>query len=84
MIEKIFTSKTRIKILEFLFFKKNETYIRDISKNLKMPVSGVKREVDDLESIGIIKMNSYPINLFRSRFFMISISMEFLNSKVRK
>lgn len=55
MLEKIFTSKTRIKIMQFLFFEKQETYVREISKMLNISVSGVKREVDNLKKLGLIK-----------------------------
>jgi len=54
MLEKIFTSKTRIKIIQYLFFEKPKTYIREISKNLEIPVSSVKREVDNLRNFGLI------------------------------
>jgi len=63
MLEKIFTSKNRIKIIEFLFFKKKETYIREISNELKIPVSAVKREIDNLLGIGIINKKGNKIKL---------------------
>ncbi|MBI2630066.1 nucleotidyltransferase domain-containing protein [Candidatus Pacearchaeota archaeon] len=63
MIEKIFTSKNRVKILGFLFFKKNKSYIREISRELKIPVSAVKKETDNLLSVGIIKLSDKRIVL---------------------
>lgn len=54
MLEKIFTSKNRVKIIGFLLFNKNETYLREISKSLNVPVSAVKREIDNLEMAGIV------------------------------
>ena len=63
MLEKLFTSKNRIKILEYLFFVNEESYIREISRELKMPVSAVKREIDNLLSIGIITINKNRIVL---------------------
>ncbi len=57
MLEKIFTSKTRIKIMQFLFFEKQETYVREISKMLNISVSGVKREIDNLKKLGLVKEN---------------------------
>ena len=54
MLEKIFTSKNRIKMIEFLFFKKEESYIREISKELNISTSVVKREVDNLIEVGIL------------------------------
>ena len=55
MLGKIFTSKIRIKIMKFLFFEKDETYIREISNVLNVPVSGVKREIDNLKKLGLVK-----------------------------
>lgn len=63
MLEKIFTSKSRIKILEFLFFKKGETYLREIEREIKIPVSAVKREIDNLKEIGILKVEKNKIKL---------------------
>lgn len=63
MLEKLFTSKNRIKIMEFLFFKKEETYLREISKELKISSSAVKRELDNFILIGLIKKNKNKIEL---------------------
>jgi len=54
MLEKIFTSKARVKIMQFLFFEKQESYIREISKRLNISVSSVKREIDNFREIGLI------------------------------
>jgi len=54
MLEKLFTSKNRIKVLRFVLFEKNETYIREISKNLEISTHAVKREVDNLLALGVI------------------------------
>jgi len=54
MIEKLFTSKNRVKILNFVLFEKSETYIRDISKKLKISPHAVKREIDNLLALKII------------------------------
>jgi uncharacterized protein len=63
MLEKLFTSKNRIKIIAFFFFEKKESYIREVSNILKIPVSAVKREVDNLFAIGILKMDGRKIML---------------------
>jgi len=41
--------------MEFLFFEKEKTHIREISRMLKIPVSGVKREIDNLKASGLIE-----------------------------
>jgi predicted DNA-binding transcriptional regulator len=55
MLEKLFTSKNRVKILNFFLFEKSESYIREISRNLKVSVSAVKKEVDNLLLTSILK-----------------------------
>ena len=64
MLEKLFTSKKRVKLIQFLLFEQEESHLRGISKKLKIPVSSVKREIDNLKSIGIIviKGNKIKIN----------------------
>ena len=51
----LFTSNARVNILEYLFFSKKETYLREIVRDLKISPSAVKRELDNLFSIGLIK-----------------------------
>ena len=41
--------------MKFLFFEKEKTHIREISRILKIPVSGVKREIDNLKKLEIIE-----------------------------
>jgi predicted nucleotidyltransferase len=66
MIEKLFTSKTRIKIMEYLFFHKEESYLRKIAKELGISPSAVKKEIENLEIIGIIKKQGNKIMLNKS------------------
>jgi len=54
MIEKLFTSKIRVILLTYFLFEVGKGHLREISRKLKMPVSGVKREVDNLISLGIL------------------------------
>ena len=61
MLEKLFTSKTRIKILDYLLFHKKETYLREIAKDLKLYPSAVKREIDNLLGLGLIKKQKNKI-----------------------
>jgi len=55
MLEKLFTSKNRIKILKYLLFENQETHIREISKELKISSSAVKKEIDNLIELDLIK-----------------------------
>mgnify|MGYP001594463135 FL=1 len=63
MLEKLFTSKNRIKILSFFLFENQESYIREISRELNVPVSAVKKEIDNLSSIGILNKDKRKISL---------------------
>ncbi len=65
MLEKLFTSWSRVKILNFFLFESGESYIREISRKLGIPVSAVKREVDNLVLIGILSINKSRISLNR-------------------
>ncbi len=64
MLEKLFTSKNRVKILNFFLFEENETHLREIARKLKISPSAVKREIDNLKSINILetKKNKTTIN----------------------
>jgi predicted nucleotidyltransferase len=63
MLEGLFTSGARVKILGFLFFVKDESHIREISRETKTPVSAVSREVDNLASLGIISKDNNVLRL---------------------
>ncbi|MEK6935163.1 MAG: nucleotidyltransferase domain-containing protein, partial [Nanoarchaeota archaeon] len=63
MLEKLFTSKNRIKILQFLLFEKHETYLREIAKELKISTSAVKREIENLINLGIITKQRNKLEL---------------------
>ena len=55
MLEHIFGSKTRLKILNlFLKDPKNKYFIRQISRDTDSQLNAVRREIDNLMDIGII------------------------------
>ncbi|HLC19734.1 MAG TPA: nucleotidyltransferase domain-containing protein [Candidatus Nanoarchaeia archaeon] len=53
MLKKLFTSKNRVKILQY-FFQHESGRIRAISKQCLISPSAVKREADNLISLGIL------------------------------
>lgn len=73
MIERLFTSKTRIKILKFVLFEKDQTHIREISSILALPVSAVKREVDNLLAASIFRKSGNKIEANKSCSFLEDI-----------
>lgn len=63
MIERLFTSKNRVKLLRFFLFEQKEAHLRGISKELEISVSAVKREIDNLKEIGILKQEGARISI---------------------
>jgi predicted nucleotidyltransferase len=55
MLNKLFSSKTRVEILKlFLFNADNSFYQRQISSLTKQPIRGIQREVVKLQQIGFL------------------------------
>lgn len=80
MIEKLFTSKTRIKVLEYLFFCRKETYLREIAKELKVSPSAVKKELDNILDLGLIKKQKNKIILNESSPILEELRKIFLKT----
>ena len=82
MLEKLFTSKTRIKILEYLFFHKKETYLREIARDLNLPPSAIKRELDNFFELGLIKKEKNRVILNESQPFLEDLKRIFLKTSI--
>jgi hypothetical protein len=55
MLEKLFGSKARVKILKlFLIHPAEKYYIRQLSRDLKLQLNSVRRELENLENFGIL------------------------------
>ena len=80
MIEKLFTSKNRVKILEFLLFEKNESHIREISREIKISSSAVKKEVDNLLEIGLIVKGEKNIKLNKKCSYLEDLKNIFIKT----
>ena len=80
MLEKLFTSKTRVRILEYLFFYNSESYLREITKELRLSPSTVKRELDNLISLGLIRKRGNRITLNKSNIILKDLEMIFLKT----
>lgn len=69
MLERIFTSKTRVKLMTlFLMNPKKELYIREIVRLINENINAVRRELTNLEDIGLLKssrkgnLKQYTVN----------------------
>lgn len=65
--EKLFGSKTRAKLLQ-LFFENPEKsfYVREMTRVIEEQINSVRRELNNLESIGIIKSETYDNKIYYS------------------
>ena len=66
-LEKLFGSKTRAKLLK-LFYESAEKsfYVREITRLIEEQINSVRRELSNLESIGIIKNETYDNKVYYS------------------
>ena len=59
VIEKLFGSKTRAKLLKLFFENSDKSfYVREITRVIEEQIHSVRRELLNLESIGIITKSS--------------------------
>ena len=55
MIEQLFGSKTRVKLLQLFYSNPNRAfYVREITRKIDEQINSVRRELSNLLSIGII------------------------------
>ncbi|MEA3449621.1 MAG: hypothetical protein U9Q85_01430 [Patescibacteria group bacterium] len=63
MLNKLFGSQARVKILKlFLSHPSEKFYIRQISRDLKLQLNSVRRELDNLEQFGLLMSNPEDIS----------------------
>lgn len=62
MLEKIFGSRARVKMLKlFLLHPNDKFYIRELSRKLKLQINSVRRELENLEKFGILISNPLSV-----------------------
>src|SRR5207244_10299527 len=65
MIEQLFGSKTRVKLLQLFFSNPNRSfYVREITRKIDEQINSVRRELANLLSIGIINSDSQNNRLY--------------------
>ena len=66
-IEKLFGSKTRAKLLDLFFSDTSKSYyVREITRVIEEQINSVRRELINLESIGIVKNETYDNKVYYS------------------
>ncbi len=64
-IEKLFGSKTRAKLLELFFANTNKSfYVREITRVIEEQINSVRRELMNLESIGVIRSETFDNKVY--------------------
>lgn len=59
MLKRLFTSNTRIKLLSlFLLNPDSEFFIRELTRKLEEQINSVRRELDNLKKMGLLKTKS--------------------------
>ena len=65
MIEQLFGSKTRVKLLNLFFGNPNRAfYVREITRRIDEQINSVRRELSNLLSIGLIKSENSNNKVF--------------------
>lgn len=79
MLEQLFSSKTRVKLLN-LFLRNPDTsyYVRELARNLGEFLNSIRRELSNLEKFGLLKST----NLNKKKFYQLN-SEFFLHSEIK-
>ncbi len=65
MIEQLFGSKTRVKLLQLFYSNPNRSfYVREITRNIDEQINSVRRELSNLLNVGIISSESTNNRLY--------------------
>lgn len=65
MIEQLFGSKTRVKLLQLFYSNPNRSfYVREITRKIDEQINSVRRELSNLLSVGIIKSDANNNRLY--------------------
>lgn len=66
-IEKLFGSKTRAKLLGLFFSDVNKSYyVREITRTISEQINSVRRELINLENVGVVKSETYDNKVYYS------------------
>jgi len=57
MLENIFGSRTRVKLLKLFLMQEGEFYVRELAKITGEQLNSVRRELDNLDKLGLVKVN---------------------------
>ena len=71
MLERLFTSRARVKLLElFLLHPEREIHVREICRITGLNINAVRRELANLEELGLLRSR----NAGNARFYTVNIA----------
>jgi len=71
MLERLFSSRTRVKLLElFLFHPEREIHVREICRITGLNINAVRRELANLEGLGLLRSRTAG----NARFYTVNIA----------
>lgn len=66
-LEKLFGSKTRAKLLSLFFGNPSKSYyVREITRVIEEQINSVRRELNNLNSLGLVKIENYENRVYYS------------------
>lgn len=69
LLKRLFTSQTRVKLLTvFLLNEEQEFYIRELTRQLDEQINSVRRELDNLKNMGLLKSRMKN----RKKFYVVN------------
>jgi hypothetical protein len=69
LLKRLFTSKTRVKLLTlFLLNPEEEYFIRELTRRLDEQINSVRRELDNLKKLGLLKSRMKN----RKKFYVVN------------
>lgn len=76
MLKRLFTSNTRIKLLSlFLLNPDTEYFIRELTRKLEEQINSVRRELDNLKKLGLLKTKSRN----RKKYYVVNKNFVIFN-----
>ena len=72
MLEAIFGSRTRTKLLKLFLLNSQEFFVREISRAIDENLNSVRRELDNLEKLGLISIIKKQIDSEKRKYYQVN------------
>ena len=72
MLEAIFGSRTRTKLLKLFLLNNQEFFVREIARETDEKLNSVRRELDNLEKLGLISIIKKQIDSEKRKYYQVN------------